>query len=220
MKFAYRIIALLLVCFPLVMHAEVPELRAVHPQELSIGWGDMIAETALFHESAHRDYTLMPVSFRGTEKRSYRYTGHVVLAYQYRANSWFGAGFKGDVSAFMWEEHIFRGGSMTPLSVTPQHCYNIALLPEAWITWYHHYWFDVYSSLGVGLAVNGGTETDTKGRHVAFGGAGDITVIGISVGNNQVFGSFEAGGLIGMKDTNHIFLLGARLLTLSVGVRF
>lgn len=205
---------------PLQLCAEALEMRDLHKHELTLGWGDMITETAFFHASPRRDYSILPQSYTATENRRYRHTGHLVLSYQYRVNSWFGAGGRCDASAFLWDTYTFTGGSMTPQKIEAQHCYNIAVMPEVWFTWYHHYWVDLYSSLGIGMVVNGGTETDENGKKTVPGAAVDATILGCSVGTNHVFGSLELGGMLGLKDVNHIFMLGARFITVSVGVRF
>ncbi len=200
--------------------AESNEMRGIHPNEISIGWGDMIAETAFFHESLHRDYTLYPTQLVMTENRNYHYIGHVVFSYQYRHNEWFSYGGKVDCSGFMWDRYIFNGGSNYVQGKEAHFCYNLAFLPEVKFTWFRHYWFDLYTSLGLGLLINGGSEKDDNGRQTVCAWAADATLIGCSVGYNHLFGSIEFGGLSGLQNLQKVYLAGSRFITASIGVRF
>ena len=65
-----------------------------------------------------------------------------------------------------------------------------------------------------------GTEVDYKGRTTACAGVLNLTLLGVSVGNEHVFGSVELGGTFSMANKQEIYLLDSRIFTASVGVRF
>ena len=214
------VLFLSLLVLPLSVMAESKDVRATQRSELRLGWGDMISQTAYYHESMRRDYTLLPPVYSDYENRNYKYTGHLILEYQYRLTSWFGVGGKADASAFLWDRYYFHGGSNEVQNIEAHHCYNIALIPQIRFTWFHHEWADLYSSLGIGMIINGGTETNLKGQHVECGWAADAALVGFTVGRKHLFAGLEVGGMMGLKDLKHIYLLGSRFITISAGVRF
>lgn len=213
-------LAVALMLLAQVAHAESKEMRALHPHELRVGWGDPLFETVAFHPSMHRDYTFVHPGFVYQERQNYHYSGHVVAEYQYRPNKWFGVGVQADYSQFTWDDLTYEGGSNVPTEEVHQMCYNVAVMPTLRLTYLHHYWVDLYSEIGLGLLLNGGTEKNDKGRTMEAGLAADVAVLGCSVGTNRFFGALEVGGLFGLQSLDRCYLIGARLVTASIGVRF
>lgn len=210
----------LLCCLPMMLLAESKEMRAVHPNELRIGYGDPLFETAAYYASMHRDYTFLSPNYTYTERQHYRYTGHIMAEYQYRLNHWFGVGGQVDFSEFFWDNVSYMGGSNDPVNIDPQNCYNIAVMPSLRFTWVHNYYFDMYSGIALGAIINGGTEKNDAGKTLAFGFAADVALVGVTFGTSHVYGGLEVGGLFGMQSLQTLFLVDSRILTASFGIRF
>jgi len=163
--------------------------------EIRVGWGDMMYETAVFRNS--------PSAY------NYGYTGHIFGEYLYGFTSVFGLGFEADFENVRWD---------TPQS-DGHNFYNLTFMPTCRFTYYRKGIVTMYSGLGVGLTINGGSETDYKGRTTACAPALGITAYGISVNWNKLFGTFEVGGLNALVGKNEIYMAASRIFTISIGVR-
>ena len=78
----------------------------------------------------------------------------------------------------------------------------------------------MYTGLGVGVNINGGTEKDPWGRKVIAGVAVDLRLVSLeyTVGNWGV--SLELGGLTSLKDKNTIFMAFSKMIDLGVSYKF
>lgn len=173
--------------------------------EFRIGWGDMRFEKAVFRA--------------GTSKQHYRYFGHVFANYQYSILNWLSAGMQVDYENVTWNVLAERGVVLPKPDIN--HCfYNLCFMPTARFTYYRKGMVTMYSALYGGLLVNGGTETDNKGRKTACAPVFGLTAYAVSVGDDHWFGTFELGGLNSIVSKGEIYMVGSRLVTLSVGYRF
>jgi len=190
--------------------AEPTMMRAQRPHELRIGYGDPLFETMVWHASPTLDY--------GEQTYHYRFTGHVMAEYQYRFNYWFSLGCQVDYQQVWWDRRTYTGEGVT--EEKDRYFYDICMIPTFRFTYLHTYWVNLYSSVGAGLLVNGGTETNFHGKQLAVAPVVDVAVIGVSVGHDMLFGSLEVGGLTSLTGMNMIYMVGSRLLTATIGVRF
>jgi hypothetical protein len=87
-------------------------------------------------------------------------------------------------------------------------------------TYLHSKYVSLYSGLGVGLNINTGSELDYRGRKTVLAPALNLTVLGMSVGDEKWFGAVEFGGLYSLMNMHEVYLTGSRMFTLSVGRRF
>jgi hypothetical protein len=87
-------------------------------------------------------------------------------------------------------------------------------------TYLHSKYVLLYSGLGVGLNINTGSEIDYRDRKTALAPALNLTVLGMSVGNEKWYGAVEFGGLYSLMNIQEVYLAGSRMFTLSVGCRF
>lgn len=196
----------MLVAIPLV--AETKEARAERHHEVRVGWGDQLFETLCWHEAAVSPTTVYP-NYPETERTKFRYSQHWFVEYQYRVNRWFGVGGELDASGVAWREGAKK-----------QNFYNLVIMPTARFTYLRHEYVGLYSGLGIGVDINGGTEVDLKGKHTAASMAVDITAIGLEVGHGNWFGAVEFGGLYAMKGRNMIYMAGSKLFRASIAYRF
>lgn len=72
----------------------------------------------------------------------------------------------------------------------------------------------------MGLNINTGSEIDYRDRKTALAPALNLTVLGMSVGNEKWYGAVEFGGLYSLMNIQEVYLAGSRMFTLSVGCRF
>ena len=189
-----------------------------HPHQLRIGWGDQLFETLAWYDQPHS--TLYPESYIGQYEERYRYAQHWFAEYQYRVRYWFNVGGMIDYSGVVWDK-VNRNGLGKEVS-RDKNCnfHNIAIMATARFTYMHTKYVSLHSGLGVGLNINTGSETDYRGRKTALAPALNLTVLGMSVGNEKWFGAVEFGGLYSLMNIHEVYLAGSRMFTLSVGCRF
>lgn len=196
---------------------DLREVARKRPHELRVGWGDQIFESLVWYNKPY--YTLYPESFIGEYDENYRYAQHWFVEYQYRIKYWFNFGVMIDYSGVLWDK-VQRNGHGTELKREKNcHFHNIAALLTMRFTYVHTKYVQMYSGLGAGLNINTGSEIDYWGRKTVIAPALNLTVLGMSVGNEQWFGAIEFGGLYSLMNSNEVYLAGSRMLTASVGVR-
>ena len=95
-------------------HALTREQQLATRNELRIGWGDMLYETAMYHNSNSTNH--------------YRYTGHVFAEYQYYLRAWLSVGVQADYEQVWWD--VPHSGIQPLPTPSQDHCfYNASLLP-------------------------------------------------------------------------------------------
>lgn len=196
MKKLLLIITLLAVTLTAARAQQKSECAKILSPIVRVGWGDMMFETAAWHQSA-TDY-------------NYNHIGHFFAEYQHPLLDWIGVGFKADWSMVSWENA--QPGN--------HNFHNISMMPEVRFTYFRRGRVEMYSGLGVGLNINTGTELDWKNRTTACAPAFDLTLYGVSVGCEHWFCSFEIGGLNSFNNfKNEVYMVGSRIFTVSIGYR-
>ena len=187
--------------------------------EIRIGWGDQLFETLMWHNPT--DYTLtMPTGYRQTYHENHRYHQHLWLEYQYRFAYWFSMGAMVDLSELGWDE-VVRNGHGIEQNRDPNHYfYNAVLMPTVRFTYYHHPNVNIYSGLGFGMDINGGTEKNSKGHKTDVGAALNMTVLGFSFNYDRWFATIDFGGMYALKNKNTIFMASSRMINVGIGARF
>ena len=177
------------------------------PNEFRIGWGDMMFETAVFHADHYTG--------------NYRYTGHLFTTYQHRFLPWLSAGLCFDYEHVLWQKSIDKipfTKSTTDQRVNADF-FNLCFIPQVRFTYYWSKYVNLYSGLGCGLLINGGSERNFRGQKTAFSPVLEITALGVQVGNDHWFGTIELGGLNAMSSLVDFYMLASRLFSASVGYR-
>jgi len=171
--------------------------QSPHPtHEWRLGWGDPMFETAVFYDN--------------NDAYSYGFTGHIFGEYQYNFNNWLGVGFECD----------FENVSWTKRDETKANFYNLGLMPTVRFTYFRKGIVTMYSGLGIGLNINGGSEQDYKGRYTVCAPLLNITAYAVSVNwLPNWFATFEFGGLNALNGKQEIFMVGSRLFSISIGYR-
>ena len=187
--------------------------------EVRVGWGDQLFESLMWHTPLYRVRT-MPASYRQLYHEDYHHDQHIWAEYQYRHKGWFSFGGMADISFVHWDD-VMRNGLGEELSRDKGHYfYNLVIMPTIRFTYYHHEFVNLYSGLGVGMDINGGTERDSRGRRTVVGGAVNLTVFGISANYNRWFWTVDFGGMFALRDANTIFMAGSRIINVGLGARF
>ena len=219
MKKKFIIALFLFMGVAILSYAEDKQAFRTQRNEIRIGWGDQLFETLMWHNPTHIIKT-MPETFRQTYKERYRYSQHIWLEYQWRFNSWLSLGAMMDISEVGWDL-VTRDGKGTELSRNKNnYFYNLVLMPTVRFTYFHHPNVNLYSGIGLGIDINGGTEVDGYGRHTVVGAAVNGTVFGVSANYKQFFCAVDFGGLTALKDKNTIFMAVSRIMNASIGIRF
>ena len=187
--------------------------------EIRIGWGDQLFESLVWHNPTSVT-TTMPAEATYQYKERYRHHQHLWMEYQYRFKHWFSLGAMVDMSEVGWDV-VTRNGQGTELARDKKnYFYNLVIMPTIRFTYFHHPNVNIYSGLGVGMDINGGTEVDGKGRHTALGAAVNLTLVGISANYDRWFCAFDFGGMYALKNANAIYMASSRIMNVSIGARF
>ena len=191
--------------------AESKETRAENPHELRLGVGDC----SIYY--AQRFTTpVPPLVAPGSQEpenssRLSLILPNIFIDYQYRVNSWLSAGVQVNTIWDKGTDSYYNSGAKDVLLVDFTEGW-IHVIPTATFTYFHREWVNLYSGIGVGYAMQ--IESKNRTRNLWHTFAAQATLLGISVGKNHWFGSFEAGALF----TGRSF--PDRCFTFSVGYRF
>ncbi len=208
-----------LLCLSMMVLAEDRNAYIDHRNEIRIGWGDQLFESLIWHNPTSITRT-MPAEATYQYKERYRHNQHVWLEYQRRFKYWFSLGAMVDVSEVGWDV-VTRNGQGTELARDKKnYFYNLVIMPTIRFTYFHHPNVNIYSGLGFGMDINGGTEVDGEGHHTAVGAAVNFTLVGISANYNRWFWAFDLGGMYALKNANAIYMASSRIMNGSIGARF
>ena len=191
--------------------AETKETRAVNPHELRIGVGDC----SIYYAQRYSTPVPPPVVPGAEEIGDSRHFDlilpNIFIDYQYRVNSWFAAGVQVNTIWDKGTDPHYNLGAKDVLLVDFTEGW-IHVIPSATFTYFSREWVNLYSGIGVGYAMQIESKNRTHNLWHTF--AAQATLLGISVGKNHWFGSFEAGALF----TGRSF--PDRCFNFSVGYRF
>lgn len=171
--------------------------------EVRIGWGDPLFESATKYEITHIGRPNTEISYL---------TGHLFAEYQYAWLWWLSIGMQVDYGSMGWLD--LRAPEYK------HNYYNLSLLPTVRFSYYRYPWVTLYSSVFVGLTINGGTEIDPirQVQTICYPGFG-LTALGVQVGRNGFFGTLEMGGLCALHDRHNMAMLLSRIFSISIGYR-
>lgn len=199
--------------------AETPEKRASMRHEFRIGWGDQMFESLVWQNPSYIVKN-MPQSYLRDYNERYRYTQHWFGEYQWRVNKWFGFGAAVDISGCLWDQVTRNGLGEETERLKNRSFWNLTIMPTLRFTWLNRKYVSLYTSLGAGLGINGGTETDAFGRHTLCGFSLDVALIGMTVDWKRWFAFAELGGLYSLQHKSAVFMLNSRIVSVGAGIRF
>ncbi len=187
------------------------------PHELRVGWGDQMFETLMWHNEGYP--IVLPSSYQANYKGHFRYTQHWFVEYLYNVNYWYALGVQIDYSGVLWDQ-VLRNGRGVEMDRDRNHNFhNIAIIPTVRFSYFHGEYTSIYSSIGVGVNINTGSELDYKMRYTTAAPVVNISLVGLRIGKGRYYGLFELGGMISLVNSNEVYMLGSRIFTTSFGVR-
>ena len=187
--------------------------------ELRIGWGDQLFETLMWHNPTSI-VSKMPETNQYLYHENYKHYQHIWLEYQWRFNNWFGLGAMIDGSGVSWDDVTRNGAGVEQTRDPNHHFFNLVIMPTVRFTYFHHPNVNLYSGLGLGLGINGGTETNAYGKHADIGAAVNVTVFGVSANYDRWFWTVDFGGMTSLKNANAIYMACSRIINVGFGARF
>lgn len=212
-------ILIVLSCVSLSMFGEERWAYIQQRHEVRLGWGDQLFESLMWHNPTNIA-TTMPVDWQHTYREDFKHRQHIWMEYQWRYLEWISFGAMYDMSEVGWSE-VTRNGAGTELSRSDRKFfYNLVLMPTVRFTYFFHPYVNLYSGLGFGMDINGGTEVNGLGHKTDVGMAINITLIGVSANYERWFMAFDLGGLTALKNKNTVFMAASRMINFSVGARF
>jgi len=170
--------------------------------EIRVGWGDCLFENTTFHSTL--------------TKTNYRYTGHIYAGYLYNLTNVVSVGGDLDFEKVSWDENEGTG------TIYGKYFTNFSIIPEVRFTYFRRGIVTMYSGVGLGMNINGGSEIDYLGRKTVLSPVLHLNPFGINLswGNNgRWFAGAEIGGLYALNNPKEIFMLYSRLLSVNVGIR-
>ena len=219
MKFFLRIICVLCPLLSGLSASAQQKPSTFYKHEISVGVGDMLFETAIWHNQVHREYGPIGSGIDIFENTGYSYTPHLFIEYYYRVAEWLNIGFDYDFQYTSWTEDHYNAAGEKTLS-SPGKFYNLCLMPSMRFNYLNKKHFNLYSTISVGLDVNGGTNADCFGNKTVVGAAADLRLIGFKFGGGHCWGFVDLGLLAALKDQNTIFLLGSELCRVGFSYKF
>lgn len=218
MKRLFALLPILLMA--LCLSAESRIDRSWNRHEVRLGWGDQLFEMLAWREEAAKAVGHLPEEKTFRYDENFRYTQHIFAEYQYRFNSWFGFGGMIDGSSVYWDR-VTRNGLGGALETEKnRNFFNLVIMPTVRFTYFWHEYVNIYSGLGFGMNINGGTEKDMYGHRVVCAPVLDLRLLGIGVNYQRYFINIDFGGTYSLLDTNTIFMANSRIITASIGARF
>lgn len=187
--------------------------------ELRIGWGDQLFESLVWHNPKGY-FVTMPDTYERKYHEDYRYHQHLWAEYQWRFESWYSLGAMIDMSEVGWDDVVRDGTGREIRRSMGHYFYNMVLMPTMRFTYFHREYCNLYSGFGIGIGINGGTETDAWGRYTDIGAAVNLTILGFSANYDRWFCCVDIGGLTSLKNKDTIFLAMSRIFNVGIGVRF
>lgn len=205
------ILAGLALSVPFSMHAQTKGPR----HEISIGWGDQCFEKVVWHQK-YAPNRIPGISIYYQDH--FRYTQHWFADYNYRLCNWLSVGFMADISGVRWDEVSIKDREP---DISPDHNFcNISLLPELKFHYFNREHVSFHSGLAVGMNINTGSEIDFMGRKTAVSPSYYLNAFGARGCYNNFFAQVDLGALIALEHVHCVYMLGSRLISVSVGMKF
>ena len=216
-----RIISIFIILFSISLSVIAEENWAYidRRHEIRLGWGDQLFESLMWHNPTSIATTL-PVDYRQTYHEDYQHCQHIWVEYQWRYLEWFSVGGMFDVSEVGWYDVTRNGTGQEVERSSRKDFYNLVLMPTIRFTYFHHPYMNIYSGLGFGIDINGGTEVNGAGHKTDIGAAVNVTAIGVSANYDRWFMAVDLGGMTALKSKNTVFMAVSRMINFSIGARF
>lgn len=169
-----------------------------------LGWGDPLFETLAFHDGVAPTGDFL-------RKERFGYTGHFFAEYQYRFNKVVSVGMQADIQSIFWDETPHDAFRNPTGSSFRSRNYDLSILPTVRLTCLNSRYVQLYGGFAAGLMV----AFDNR-RQAELAPVVNITLLGVQIGKGPWTGSVELGGMTSIRNANTIYMLGSRLISVSV----
>lgn len=187
--------------------------------EFRLGAGDMLFETLIWHDQLHKKYTGAKPDFLFPEDRAYGYSPHMSVEYAYHILPWMSIGTIVDFQVTGWSREWYNSSNKLA-STTYENFYNLCIMPTARFNYFRREHVGLYSSISVGMDVNGGSEYNGFGKNTELGLAADIRFIGVTVGGGHWWGFAELGGLYALRNKNAMYMMSSQIVKVGASYKF
>ena len=174
--------------------------------QVRFGWGDMLFETLTFHPG---------ISAEGRRMHDFGYTGHIFAEYRYQFTKVVGFGVQADFESIFWKETECDPYWQPIGETVPVRNYNLCILPTVQFTYFRKEWVNLYAGLGFGALI-----AFDNAHKVEAAPAFDLTLLGIWMGKDHWGATLEIGGLNALLDAHKIYMLGSRMVSVSLTYRW
>lgn len=179
--------------------AKNPPLRH---HTVRLGWGDPLFETFAFHPGATQD---------GKRTHDFGFTGHLFAEYRYSLNRVVSLGVQADWEGIFWKESKADMYRKYIGPATTVNNYNLCVIPMVRFTFFQREWVQLYAGAGIGPLF-----AFDNARNLEVAPALNLNLLGVQVGKGHWSGSVELGGLSALSGANKIYMLGSRLVSISL----
>lgn len=202
---------LMLSCISLICMAAPPQSK----HSVRIGWGDMLFETLVFHESAPHKYdpSKLPDNYANRSTYDYGFTGHIFVDYMYSLNKVTSVGMQTDFEGVFWKEAIMDKYNKPIGAVKNINNFNVTLLPTVRFTFFRRDMIRMYASVGAGALL----AFDNQ-KQFEVVPALNLNFFSVEWGSGPFSGTVELGMLNALAGGNKIYMVGSRLV--SVGLKY
>lgn len=197
-----RVFTLLLLGAALLCQAAPKDGEPLQRHQVRLGWGDMLFESFAFHPGA---------TTSGKRTQDFGFTGHLFAEYRYSLNQVVSLGVQADWEGIFWKEvptDIYRKPIGEATSVKN---YNLCVIPVVRFTFFRREWVQLYAGAGIGPLF-----AFDNARNLEVAPALNLNLLGVQVGKGHWSGSVELGGLTALSGANKIYMLGSRLVSISL----
>lgn len=213
MKFIGRVLlALALLAGCSVGAAAAGQGSPVQRHRLRIGWGDMLFETAVYYPTVQHVFdtpSAIPDYFRTKEDFSHWFTGHIFAEYQYSVLDFLSVGGQIDFESMGWKSGWFDNNHVMVEALPDVRFSNVVVMPTVRLSYLRKEPVSVYSGLGAGLLLS-------FAQTVEAAPAVYINLVGVQLGSGHWSGSLDLGAMASMSDFSKVYLMGSRLVSVSI----
>ncbi len=217
MRYKSFVVITLLSLFSVSSFASLTDSTYLH-HEVRVGWGDMLFETAVFHDSPRHFWAnpeAISPEYSIMEKYDHAYTGHFFAEYQYNFKSWLALGFQVDFEGIFWKETTYDRYHSPISGTTDLKNYDLSLMPILRFTYFRGKWVNLYSNIGGGMLIAFDNQRECEIAPVFT-----TSLFSVSVGQGHWFGSVELGLMGALLNQQKIYMLGSRLFNVSLSYKF
>lgn len=208
-------VLLVVCCLAAVLTAGAQTARDIGMRhQVRVGWGDAIFESIAFSNTSPHKYAnpgSLPETFSVQERYNSACTGHFFAEYQYRTSRVVRIGVQLDVEGIFWQEGYFDRYHNLIGTGKKVRNYNIVAMPTARFSYLNTRVVSLYSGAGAGLLV----ALDNAGGS-ALSPAFNLNLVGVQLGSGHWSGSMELGFMAALSGTNKVYMLGSRLVSISL----